>query len=253
MILTIARRCYHRDSSRGTIYSNGGNRISNVITILAVFAALPGRTVAVAMDQDADLRDVTTSPDVTSHVSCIVTLADDCEIPADACEALAKEFGGTVEYVYEETLPGCSLTLPVASQAQEASDEMIASLSDSPEVNYVEEDQLYFAIGEGDIFDHTLDQPMPAYNHEEGNIFDLESEIQTSAPTWGLDRIDQCSLPLDGSFTKQNATGLAVFILDTGIRGDHEEFGGMINTTDTCHFSAIITDQDALTDRHGHG
>ena len=253
MILTIARRCYHRDSSRGTIYSNGGNRISNVITILAVFAALPGCTVAVAMDQDADLRDVTTSSDVTSHMSYIVTLADDCESPADACEALAKENGGTVEYVYEETLPGCCLTLPVASQAQEASDEMIASLSDSPEVNYVEEEQLYFAIGEGDIFDHTFDQPMPAYNHEEGIIFDLASEIQTSAPTWGLDRIDQCSLPLDGSFTKQNATGATVFILDTGIRRDHEEFGGMINTTDTCHFSAIITDRDALTDRHGHG
>ena len=186
-------------------------------------------------------------------MSYIVSLADDCESPADACEALAKENGGTVEYVYEETLPGCCLTLPVASQAQEASDEMIASLSDSPEVNYVEEDQLYFAIGEGDIFDHTFDQPMPAYNHEEGNIFDLASEIQTSAPTWGLDRIDQCSLPLDGSFTKQNATGATVFILDTGIRRDHEEFGGMINTTDTCHFSAIITDRDALTDRHGHG
>lgn len=62
-----------------------------------------------------------------------------------------------------------------------------------------------------------------------------------------------CSLPLDGQFTKQNASGVTVWILDTGIRGDHEEFDGIINATDTCHFSVISSEPDALTDKKGHG
>jgi subtilisin family serine protease len=48
---------------------------------------------------------------------------------------------------------------------------------------------------------------------------------QTNA-TWGLDRIDQRALPLNGTFT-YNATGAGVraYIIDTGIRYTHAEFG----------------------------
>jgi subtilisin family serine protease len=49
---------------------------------------------------------------------------------------------------------------------------------------------------------------------------------QTGA-TWGLDRIDQRSLPLSGSYTYGNTgTGVTAYIIDTGIRLTHNEFGG---------------------------
>ena len=45
--------------------------------------------------------------------------------------------------------------------------------------------------------------------------------------TWGLDRIDQRSLPLNNTYT-YNATGAGVkaYIIDTGIRTTHTQFGG---------------------------
>ena len=52
------------------------------------------------------------------------------------------------------------------------------------------------------------------------------STTQTGA-TWGIDRIDQRALPLSGTFT-YTATGAGVkaYIIDTGIRRTHAQFGG---------------------------
>jgi len=46
---------------------------------------------------------------------------------------------------------------------------------------------------------------------------------------WGLDRVDQRDLPLDESFEPLNeldGTGITAYVIDTGIRITHEEFGG---------------------------
>jgi subtilisin family serine protease len=48
---------------------------------------------------------------------------------------------------------------------------------------------------------------------------------QTNA-TWGLDRIDQRSRPLDGTFTYTNTgNGVTAYIIDTGLRYTHQDFG----------------------------
>jgi len=52
------------------------------------------------------------------------------------------------------------------------------------------------------------------------------SSTQSNA-TWGIDRVDQRALPLNQTYTwNGNGTGVRAYILDTGIRYSHNEFGG---------------------------
>jgi subtilisin family serine protease len=53
-----------------------------------------------------------------------------------------------------------------------------------------------------------------------------EAWTTQSPVTWGLDRIDQRSLPLSNSYT-YNSTGAGVYayVIDTGLQADHPQFG----------------------------
>jgi subtilisin family serine protease len=54
-----------------------------------------------------------------------------------------------------------------------------------------------------------------------------DAEKAETVGSWGLDRIDQRGLPLNGSYTPPNtASDVDVYIIDTGIRPTHQEFGG---------------------------
>lgn len=70
-----------------------------------------------------------------------------------------------------------------------------------------------------------------------------------SDPTWGLDRIDQRSLPLSKSYTENtDASNVTAYVLDTGIRITNKDFGGRAS------YGWDFVDNDAVaSDCNGHG
>jgi subtilisin family serine protease len=71
----------------------------------------------------------------------------------------------------------------------------------------------------------------------------------TGAPTWGLDRIDQRELPLSKTYTAApSASGVTAYVLDTGIRITHQEFGG--RATNGYDF---VDKDNVAQDCNGHG
>ncbi len=83
---------------------------------------------------------------------------------------------------------------------------------------------------------------------EEDGVVTLNQTTQPNA-TWGLDRVDQRDLPLDGTYTYDTtASNVHTYIVDTGVRASHNDFGGR----GTSGFSSI-NDGRGSDDCNGHG
>ncbi|NDA77903.1 MAG: S8 family peptidase, partial [Actinobacteria bacterium] len=66
---------------------------------------------------------------------------------------------------------------------------------------------------------------------------------------WGLDRIDQRGLPLDGRFGRVGTgAGVTAYIIDTGVLSTHSEFAGRVMSGYTS-----ISDEFGSSDCNGHG
>jgi hypothetical protein len=83
---------------------------------------------------------------------------------------------------------------------------------------------------------------------EENRVVTLDA-VQINPPSWGLDRADQRGLPLDALYHFDiDGTGVQVYVIDTGIRATHSEFGGRASAD----FDAIGDGQSGA-DCNGHG
>ncbi|RPD84402.1 S8 family peptidase [Luteimonas sp. 100069] len=91
-----------------------------------------------------------------------------------------------------------------------------------------------------------LNDPRVEFVEEDGYI-EL-SATQTGA-TWGLDRVDQRDLPLNGSYIYTPlAANVRAYIIDSGIRAGHTQFGSRLLSG----YSAI-NDGRGTNDCNGHG
>lgn len=69
-----------------------------------------------------------------------------------------------------------------------------------------------------------------------------------SADMWGLDRIDETTLPLDGQYEyATNGSGVTAYVVDTGILAGHTQFGGRVSGS---YFDAF---GGTGSDCNGHG
>jgi subtilisin family serine protease len=128
-----------------------------------------------------------------------------------ASDTLAGTYGASVRNTFRHALNGFSATMDEKQAVRLAAD---------PAVAYVEQDHVVRLAA-------TQDNP----------------------PSWGLDRVDERPLPLDGKYTYDTtASAVTVYVIDTGIRITHHEFGGRAS-----YGRDTVNDDNVASDCNGHG
>ncbi len=149
----------------------------------------------------------TAAPPAGSSVGSYIVTLDSSTSPTQGAERAAR-LGGRIQHVYTAAMSGFAVKLPAA---------LADRLSTQPGVVAVEPD-------------------LP-----------IQLNTTQSAATWGLDRIDQAR-GLSGSYSYTNTgAGVTAYIIDTGIRLNHTDFGGRASSG----FDAV--DGGSADDCNGHG
>ncbi|MGQ4715232.1 S8 family peptidase [Streptomyces anulatus] len=145
--------------------------------------------------------------------SYIVTLKETAGFRASATQGkkLIAGYGGRIERTYTSALNGYAAQLSSTGAKRLAADPAVAS---------VEQDQKVHSTA-----------------------------TQTDAP-WGLDRIDQPNLPLNGTFTYPDSAGVntTVYVLDTGVRITHQDIVGRASNG-----YDFVDNDNVAQDGNGHG
>ena len=134
--------------------------------------------------------------------------------PVSTANNIARASKGNVNRIFSKVLNGATITVPAKA---------INGIKRNPNVVAVEQD---FVVK-----------------------LDPSSPVQQLNPTWGLDRIDQRALPLNGAYGAPSAaSGTRVYVIDTGVLGSHGDFGGRVVNG----FDALATG-NGWNDCNGHG
>jgi len=143
----------------------------------------------------------------------LIILEDDVADVPETVEDIMESSECNLLFVYQITLKGFALS--------ECSEANLAPILDHPAVQHAERDELV----QGDLIS------------------------QDVSSLWHLDRIDQPSPPLDGQYEYEyDGTGVTLYVLDSGVRSTHEEFGGRAK----CGFNAY-EGREPCDDNFGHG
>ncbi|MFI1033071.1 S8 family peptidase [Streptomyces sp. NPDC020951] len=188
-------------------------RMTAAATVAAA-ALIGGLTALPAQAAPAEGRVLAAGSPTAVKDSYIVTLKSQAGFKASSATGkdLIKEYGGTVDKTFGAALNGYTATLSAAEARRLAAD---------PAVAVVEQNQ----------------------------TVQVTDTTQSSAP-WGLDRVDQTSLPLSGTYTYPDTAGSGVtaYVIDTGVRITHSQISGRASYG----YDAVDGDTTA-SDGNGHG